>query len=460
MPTHTHSKGAWVDRPLVLIFLLTTLGLLWLLRLMHNTKTDLTAITNGQVGFRYYGKQVLVMYIFAATDPEFLNNLRLFIHEAVVEDSRCEYVIVVQQTKGLEKIKLPSLPRNARYVYHNNECYDWGTFGWLLQSGHVDIRKYKFFFFMNCSVRGPFLPAYVKSLIHWTEPFTRRLSDTVKFVGPTISCEGSPLNGDMRGKWRRNPHVQSYVVATDMVGLQVLIDDGKVFQCHNDRWNTIYHSELGSSAAILKAGYNLDCFMTRYQGVNWRDRRNWDCNQRYSCQGERFYDGITLDPLEVMFVKVKSFTLSQEVPSSRTAIKYEQWRKQLAISNLSFLSTNEYITQEAKFKTPRILEARARGNMCFDFDFYTKHNPELQVLTTHEALWKHYVYYGQFEERPHRFTCPMDYDRLAAFPKPGVDKRNVLVMLNNTTVNTTLLDSILVNATVAHENGATINKTS
>jgi translation initiation factor eIF-2B subunit epsilon len=56
----------------------------------------------------------------------------------------------------------------------------------------------------------------------------------VKLVGPTISCEGTPLDGDVKGVWRRNPHVQSYVVAMDSVGLKLLIDDGRVFQCH--RW--------------------------------------------------------------------------------------------------------------------------------------------------------------------------------------------------------------------------------
>ena len=32
---------------------------------------------------------------------------------------------------------LPLLPRNARYVMHANECYDWGTFGWLLATMQV-----------------------------------------------------------------------------------------------------------------------------------------------------------------------------------------------------------------------------------------------------------------------------------------------------------------------------------
>lgn len=47
--------------------------------------------------------------------------------------------------------------------------------------------------------------------------FTARLTDEVKLVGSTISCEGSPLHGKRNGRWRRNPHVQSYAVATDQV---------------------------------------------------------------------------------------------------------------------------------------------------------------------------------------------------------------------------------------------------
>jgi hypothetical protein len=58
---------------------------------------------------------------------------------------------------------LPPLPPHARYVFHENVCYDWGTFGWLLMgSGHVDPRRYRYFFFINSSVRGPFMPPYAR----------------------------------------------------------------------------------------------------------------------------------------------------------------------------------------------------------------------------------------------------------------------------------------------------------
>lgn len=64
------------------------------------------------------------------------------------------------------------------------------------------------------------------------------------------------------------------------VGLDLLIADRQVFACHKDRWDTIYYSELGSSKAILDAGYNIDSLMLRYQGIDWRDPSHWDCNAK------------------------------------------------------------------------------------------------------------------------------------------------------------------------------------
>lgn len=57
-------------------------------------------------------------------------------------------------------------------------------------------------------------------------------------------------------------------------------DEGNVFRCHKDMWDAIFYSELGSSLAILKAGFNLDTLMARYQGVDWSDEGNWGCNSR------------------------------------------------------------------------------------------------------------------------------------------------------------------------------------
>ena len=64
------------------------------------------------------------------------------------------------------------------------------------------------------------------------------------------------------------------------VGFGIMYRDGNVFKCHTDMWDTIFHAELGSSWTVLQAGYNIDSFMMRYQGIDWLDKRNWECNNR------------------------------------------------------------------------------------------------------------------------------------------------------------------------------------
>lgn len=64
-------------------------------------------------------------------------------------------------------MKLPEVPSNVMYEFHPNGCYDWGTIGWVLENGRVNWRKFKYFIFMNSSVRGPFLPPAMQVCVLW-----------------------------------------------------------------------------------------------------------------------------------------------------------------------------------------------------------------------------------------------------------------------------------------------------
>ena len=46
--------------------------------------------------------------------------------------------------------------------------------------------------------------------------------------------------------------------------LDILRRDSEVLKCYNDRWDAIWYAELGSSAAILNAGYNIASILHRY----------------------------------------------------------------------------------------------------------------------------------------------------------------------------------------------------
>lgn len=115
--------------------------------------------------------------------------------------------------------------------------------GWVVRL-KVITAGYKYFIMLNSSVRGPFLPPYlarvpaaaardmpasengriltgcgvcaVQGSVAWHRLFTQRLSSDVLLVGPTISCEGTPNRLNM-SELRQNPHVQSFVLATNRV---------------------------------------------------------------------------------------------------------------------------------------------------------------------------------------------------------------------------------------------------
>lgn len=59
--------------------------------------------------------------------------------------------------------------------------------------------------------------------LHWSKLLTLRLSETVKLVGSTISCEPAWEGGNTANEKRQNAHVQSYVMATDQVRLFLCI---------------------------------------------------------------------------------------------------------------------------------------------------------------------------------------------------------------------------------------------
>ncbi len=51
---------------------------------------------------------------------------------------------------------MPEVPSDTKYIVleHKNECFDWGTFGWAIETQQLEITRYKHIIFLNGSVRG------------------------------------------------------------------------------------------------------------------------------------------------------------------------------------------------------------------------------------------------------------------------------------------------------------------
>ena len=329
----------------------------------------------------------LIVYVYSHHDNSTFSNLQYFVHEI---SSTGLYFIIIQ---GNEYV-LPSLPNNAKYIYHDNVCYDWGTLGWfLLHSGHVALDDFALYIFINSSVRGPYIPTYVGSK-KWVHMFTSMLDNNIKVVGPTISCEST---GQSFGVYKQNPHVQSYALATDRIGLGIMLSAG-AFTCRNDRWRTILFSELGSSAAVLNAGYNIASFVIRYRHVDWRNQSTWQCNAGISPLNADSFDGSTLQPLDCMFVKVKDTLVEARVDSAMNAIRYQDWT--LNASTASIMS-NKLLSM----KSEKITQMRNTGPTCFDTAYYSLQNTGMgrNLDNARMKAWDHFVYFGQFEGRAFRY---------------------------------------------------------
>ncbi|KAM3578124.1 hypothetical protein VYU27_000220 [Nannochloropsis oceanica] len=183
------------------------------------------------------------------------------------------------------------------------------------------LSRYAHFVFVDSSVRGPFLPRYMhrprprrthqnrftapQPTKPWTSVFTDRLSDEIKLVGRSVSCEAEL-------------HVQAPVWATDRIGLQLILEQG-VLECAMDMETARERHELGATRAVVGAGYGVDCLMLRYQGLNLTRLRQIEvpCMAGDDPSIPLLNDGLPINPLEVVFVLASPHLMASDLPVRR-----------------------------------------------------------------------------------------------------------------------------------------------
>ena len=369
--------------------------------------------------------KTLVTYIYGGTDGEYADNFRYFLREGIRPDDGCDYVLVIQMVDApaagppTEDLSRVAQYGNVRIVEHENMCYDLGTLGWLYakleEEGTLGV--YSHFIWINSSVRGPFLPAYLdgssgpvsSSSYHWTRAFTDKVDDHVKLVGSTVSCGGS-------GPHPPTPHIQSYAVATDAIGLELLRRNDTVLACYDTMQDVVFYGERGITETILNAGYGLDSLMARYQGMAWQGNRQeidrLGCNADLNPIQPGFYDGTDVDPMEVMFVKVKSAFLEAVPPwpSAVRAHRLSLWKEERG--DPAAAAHNEVVPR-LEALSERYQHERASKLRCFDWEFYLQANKQdplvdESIIDRREraaAAYEQFATMGVFEGRPYRWTC-------------------------------------------------------
>uniref|UniRef100_A0A061S9I6 Glycosyl transferase family 1 domain-containing protein n=1 Tax=Tetraselmis sp. GSL018 TaxID=582737 RepID=A0A061S9I6_9CHLO len=237
-------------------------------------------------------QKTLVVYVYWEKDEIYKENLEFFLRHGVKETQTVDYLFVVN---GHHTVVFPEY-YNLKVLVRKNKCFDFGS--WFVGLQTVSSHDYAFYFFINTSVRGPFLPSYFPSDMTWLDIFTGKFSETVKLVGLTINCPD--------GVGRRVPHVQSMFFVLDKVSLHIALKTG-AFRCAASKQQSLY-SEGAISQAILKSGYNIDVVQQKYAGVDWQEQMKLPnpCEgiTRDIFLGPGMYDGMTAHPMEMVFMKV------------------------------------------------------------------------------------------------------------------------------------------------------------
>jgi hypothetical protein len=154
-----------------------------------------------------------------------IENFKFFMHFGVNScNSRVDYRIILN-TNNIStdfQAKIAEILNNDKLFSQINKCSNVKLIKNLntrdlcvhaeqlkSEAWKRDKKKYKYFFFINSSTRGPFLPNY------WTEPSWKIFTN--KFLlNPKLAATGPYLSTEF------HPHIQSFFVALDVRGLNIL----------------------------------------------------------------------------------------------------------------------------------------------------------------------------------------------------------------------------------------------
>jgi hypothetical protein len=225
-------------------------------------------------------------------DPGAKRNLSFFCdHGVFAEDDRM-YVFVVNGNKCTVDIPAYS---NVKIIRRNNVGFDFGAWAEGIRS--IILSNFDYFVFLNSSVRGPFLPSYVRKKDCF-DMFFELIDGKTKLVGTTIVnyIDKNPLC---------ITHVQSMFFVVDKVGLEIL-RKRHIFTNNTEtkKNQVITQREFKVSAAIVNAGYTIDCIAPTSKGriYSLRGAINKVCMQLAQAPG-RLFGKYDLHPLDVVFFK-------------------------------------------------------------------------------------------------------------------------------------------------------------
>jgi hypothetical protein len=270
-------------------------------------------LNNNYELFDSMSNDYVCLYAYYEKNKQYKENLEMFLKKGILDE--IDYYIIIN---GECTVNIPDR-KNIKIINRPNQGYDFGA--WSHCINHYINNEYKYYIFINSSVRGPFLKNPNKKWIHkFIKLFNTK---DVKLVGTTINILEHDVVGNERFHTLFNKpppytHVQSMFFILDNDAFHFLLNkkffnDEKTLNKIKDfdtnilNNNIILYKEIGMSQLILNNNWNINCILSKYRNYDYRKiKKNFNPSSDDPYYKNKYF-GKTIKPNDVIFFKINRF---------------------------------------------------------------------------------------------------------------------------------------------------------
>lgn len=247
----------------------------------------------------------LIFYCYCETEQT-KRNLQYFVDCGLYENTTCFYVFIINNNTC--SVNIPNYS-NVCILKRVENCLDLPTYKFAIdhleQNRLIKLEDFKYYYFINSSCIGPFIPCWCEN--KWYEILNNKLN-VYSLIGPIIEIppdsSGLSYLGIHTGK--NIPFIHSYMFGVNKDGFNII--KNLMPGANVSREENVYVIERILTSALLVKGLKVSSLLTKYKNIDWNNELNWN-RHLWTHSGATCheipgnYDGIDVNPYEIIFVK-------------------------------------------------------------------------------------------------------------------------------------------------------------
>jgi hypothetical protein len=229
-------------------------------------------------------------------------SFEYFLENGILDN--VDYYLVIN---GNCSVDIPER-ENIKVFQRRNFGFDFGAFSHGVKKV---LRIYKYYFFMNTSVKGPYYPEGGSN--YWPKYFIQLLSpeNGTRLAGTSIYTFMGPRMGyfNLKKIYKHDPpfsHIQSMFFVMDYEAYSYLneinfFDEDAMYR--RSMAYTIAMKEIGLSQRILERGWNINSILPEYRGIDYRTLKTVINSPKDPYYPGNYFGG-SIQPTDVIFFKL------------------------------------------------------------------------------------------------------------------------------------------------------------